>query len=126
MKNFPLKVILTVIFLLAALLTISYFIYLNTDRQVLYNPGVYVNESQGYYSTLIVEVTVDAYRIMDIKILSHEEPPILSEVVFKELPPRIIKANSTEVDGISGATFTSSALLEAVDQALIQAKEGIE
>ena len=89
----------------------------------LYAPGSYINEAEGYYSTLIVEVTVDESRILSIEILSHEEPEILSDIAFKRLLPMMKKKNSHEVDVISGATYTSRALIEAVGNALEQAKE---
>lgn len=89
----------------------------------IYTPGSYTNEAQGYYSTLIVEVTVDESRILDIVIVSHEEPDILADIVFTRLPPMMKKKNSHEVDIISGASYTSNALIEAVGKALNQAKE---
>ena len=89
----------------------------------IYIPGSYTNEAQGYYSTLIVKVTVDESRILDIEIISHEEPDILADIVFKRLPPMMKKKNSHEVDIISGASYTSKALIEAVGKALDQAKE---
>ncbi len=94
--------------------------------EVLYEPGSYVNEAEGYYSTLIVEVTVDDHQIIDIKIISHEEPEILSEIVFKQLPAMMKKKNSVDVDVISGATYTSRALIESVSNALKQAREALE
>lgn len=94
----------------------------STSAQPVYVPGIYENEGVGYYSTLKVRVSVDAYRIESIDILYHEEPEILAKIVFKELPERIIKENSAEVDIVSGATYTSRALLEAVSKALEEAK----
>lgn len=92
------------------------------SKKDIYMPGTYSNEAEGYYSTLKVAVTLDGHNIMSIEILSHEEPEILSEIVFEELPPRIIKANSVDVDVISGATYTSKALINAVEKAIIEAK----
>ncbi len=61
------------------------------DQTPIYQPGTYFNESEGYYSTLLVQVTVNAYNIEDIVILEHEEPEILADVVFKKLPPKSLK-----------------------------------
>lgn len=93
-----------------------------TPSEKIYQPGTYEGLSEGYYSVLKVSVTVDAYRILEINILSHEEPEILSKIVFEELPPKIIKRNNTDIEGISGATYTSASLLDAVGKALEQAK----
>ncbi len=96
------------------------------EKTPIYTPGTYINQAEGYYSTLVVEVTLNPYAIESIKILQHEEPQVLSEIVFEKLPPRIIKAGTTDIDVISGATYTSQALLEAVEQVLIEAKEASE
>jgi uncharacterized protein with FMN-binding domain len=94
------------------------------EKEVKYIPGSYENAGEGYYSTLHVLVTVDAYEIKSIEILSHEEPQILADIVFEKLPPKIIKKNGTDVDIVSGATYTSRALLDAVRKALEQAEVG--
>ncbi len=92
------------------------------EKEAKYIPGSYENVGEGYYSTLHVRVTVDAYKIQSIEILSHEEPQILADIVFEKLPPKIIRKNSADVDIISGATYTSRALLDAVSKALEQAE----
>ena len=84
-----------------------------------YKDGIYYGESEGYYSIIKVEVEVKHGKIYRITILEHNEPEILAQIVFEELPPRIIKNNSTNVDVISGATYTSESLLQAVESALI-------
>mgnify|MGYP002870148775 CR=1 FL=1 len=107
------------IFLIMLTLTVSAC----KTAEIQYKPGSYINEAEGYYSTLIVKVTVDESRILDIEIVSHEEPELLSDIVFKRLPPMMKKKNTHDVDVISGATYTSRALIEAVGKALEQAKE---
>lgn len=97
-----------------------------STREAIYKPGIYYNEAEGYHSTLLVQVEVDRVSITNISIVEHEEPDILSDIVFDELPPRIIKRNGTDIDGISGATYTSKALLLAVEKALEQAREANE
>jgi fumarate reductase flavoprotein subunit len=91
-------------------------------EQPLYYPGLYQGESLGYYLPLAVAVEVDEYQILSIEVISHEEIKILADIVFDELPPRIIKKNSTDVDGVAGATYTSHSLLKAVEEALEKAR----
>lgn len=93
-----------------------------SESAPIYIPGTYINETEGYYSTLRVSVTVDQSHITHIEILSHEEPELLANVVFEELPKAIMKKNNIDVDVISGATYTSEALIDAVKKALEQAK----
>lgn len=96
------------------------------NQTPIYKPGTYFNEASGYHSTLLIQVTVNKYNIEEIIVLEHEEPEILADIVFKELPPRMIKKNTAEVDIVSGASYTSQALITAVDLALRQAKEALE
>ena len=92
-------------------------------RAEIYTPGTYRGETEGYYSPMIVDVTVDAYQITAIQVISLDETPIITETVVQTLPKRIIKANSTAVDTISGATATSKGMIEAVDRALAKARK---
>lgn len=117
-KQYRIKKVSYIVLILVAIMFLSSC----APKEVLYIPGEYTNESEGYYSTLIVKVTVDEYQIISIEILSHEEPEILAEVVFDKLPSRIIKNNGTQIDVISGATYTSRALLESVEKALVEAR----
>lgn len=109
------------------LLTLTIFISLILmaciERDVIYKSGTYIGASEGYHSEISVEVHVDEFNIISIKILENEEPPLLSDIVFAELPPRIIKKNNTIIDVVSGATYTSKALLNAVENALENARE---
>lgn len=94
------------------------------DTTTKFEDGTYYGESEGYYSIIKVSVTVKDGFIEEIQILDHEEPEILSKIVFEELPPRIIKRNSPQVDVITGATYTSRSFIEAVTNALIDAAGG--
>lgn len=91
-------------------------------KEKIYTAGSYLGTSDGYYSKIVVEVVVDDYEIITIDVLENEEPPTLADIVFKTLPPKIIKENSADVDVVSGATTTSKALLDAVEKALEKAR----
>ena len=88
------------------------------SSEKLYQDGVYIGESEGYYSIVKVQVTIQGGRIWDIQILEHEEPEILAKIVFEKMPPKMMKANTNEVDVIAGATYTSQSMIEAVGDAL--------
>lgn len=90
--------------------------------QPVYRAGIYEGNSEGYYSNIHVEVIVDEYHILEVTILDHDEIQILADIVFEEIPPRIMKRNGTDVDSIAGATYTSRSLLRAVEQALEKAR----
>ena len=64
-----------------------------------------------------VQVTFDANKIQSIKVLSQNENPVLAEKVFTDLKDNVVKTNSTDLDAISGATFSSKGFLAAVKDA---------
>lgn len=72
----------------------------------------------GMHPGLIVEVVVVGEQITDVKVLSHGETPGISDPAIAEIPTKIIAAQSTEIDAVSGATMTSNAIKEAVANAL--------
>jgi len=81
--------------------------------------GVYSGENPGGlygWRASRVEVTVQAGRVKDIKIVSSAE-----EADFEQVARQIILAQSLEVDGISGASLTTRAFLKTVETALIPA-----
>lgn len=84
-----------------------------------YKDGVYIGVADGYSGKLTVEVTVKNGRITSVKVLEHSEFEKIEAI--EDMPDRIIEAQSTQgVDAVSGASYTSAAILKAVDLALAQ------
>ena len=84
-----------------------------------YKPGIYQGTGRGKSGDIIVEILVlQNGNIGEMRIVQHSDTPGISDEVFLQLPRSIIKAKSTEIDTISGATFTSRGVLEAVNDAL--------
>ena len=71
----------------------------------------------GKHGDVTVAVTFNAGKIQSIKVVKEQENPVLSKEVFTTLKDRIIETNSADVDIISGATFSSKGLLDAVKDA---------
>lgn len=71
----------------------------------------------GKHGDMTVAVTFDNGKIQDIKVLKQKENPMLAKKVFTELKDNIVATNSIELDSISGATFSSKGLFEAVADA---------
>ncbi len=83
---------------------------------------VYTGEAEGGHGPVIVEVTLDDGEIVDIEVVQHNETEGLGDDAFEQLIPQIIEAQSTEgIDVVSGATVSSEALFEAVNDALSKA-----
>lgn len=87
-----------------------------------YTPGTYTAKATGFNPAVPVEVqvTFDAEKITDIKILNHDDQPFGPQA-FPKVIPEIIAKQSTEVDGMTGATMSSNALKEAVNSCIAQA-----
>ncbi|MBQ7543320.1 MAG: flavocytochrome c [Synergistaceae bacterium] len=88
-----------------------------------YTPGTYTATAKGNNANVPVEVSVtfDAEKITAIEVTKHEETPGLGDKAFELVIPRILEAQSTKVDGMTGATMSSNALKEAVDACIAQA-----
>jgi len=79
--------------------------------------GVHRGRADGFGGELVVEVTVEGGRITAIEVVENSETPFVADNAFKKLIPAIIEAQGP-VDVVSGATFTSRAVEEAVRDAL--------
>lgn len=85
-----------------------------------YRDGTYVGTGTGFAGAITVQVTVSDGKISDISVLSaNDDSPYLDNAM--SLLGNIIAANSTNVDTVSGATFSSVGLIEAVRNALANA-----
>lgn len=80
--------------------------------------GVYSGSADGYNGAINVEVTVESGEITDVRVLSHNDSPGISDPAIEEIPAAIVAGNTTEVEVVSGATFTSQGLMAAVNNAL--------
>ena len=65
-----------------------------------------------------MEVTADANRIYEVTVIEQNETPGIGSVAVEKLPSRIVEANSVNIDGITGATVSSTAIKTAVREAL--------
>jgi len=87
-----------------------------------YIDGVYQGTGEGFRPGLVVEVVIESDIIISVSVIDHNEQnkrywgyPV--EVV----PQWIVEAQSTDVDTVSGATWTSIGIQAAVEDALIKA-----
>ena len=89
----------------------------NTSIPSQLKDGVYNGSASGYGGEIRVKVTVSNGKISDIKVESHSETPEYYDRC-SGIIPNIISSQSTNVDGVSGATFTSNGIKAAVADAL--------
>ncbi len=85
--------------------------------------GTYTGSGSGWAGDITVQVTVSGGKITAIDVLSQNETP---EYWAKasSLISSIIGAQSTSVDDVSGATYSSRGIKSAVENALSKAKKG--
>jgi len=86
-----------------------------------YIPGEYVITVRGMGGKFDVHVTFDANSIVSIEAPENHETENIGSRAIDEVIPAMIEAQSTDVDGVTGATVTSNALKEAVEEAIKQA-----
>jgi len=92
-----------------------------------FTPGTFVATSdiRGYNGPISVEVTIDANgHITGVEVTDHVESDGFYQRAFDNLIPLIISSQTTDVDidAASGATYSSKALLDAVQNALNDAR----
>ena len=87
-----------------------------------YKDGVYEGTGKGNNGDIKVEVTVEGGNITSIVLKEHGETEGIYEAAEKGVVADIITNQSTDVDAVSGATNTSKGIMEAVGNALKEAK----
>ena len=83
-----------------------------------FNPGTYEAEAQGFGGKVNVSVTVSESEITDVTITGDAETPTLGGIAIETMGDAIVGAQTPNVDGVSGATVTSNAIIAAVTEAL--------
>ena len=84
----------------------------STDSQGAYKDGTYTGSAEGFGGNVDVKVTIEAGKISSVDITAAEKEDGI---------PSIISAQSADVDTVSGATFSSTAIRNATKQALDKA-----
>ncbi|WP_234121857.1 FMN-binding protein [Clostridium hydrogenum] len=87
-----------------------------------YKDGTYTGTGTGFQPGMNVTVTVKNNKIASIDITSTNDSAGYFDQASKVVPNEIIQAQSTKVDAVSGATRSSNGIMEAVTDALKNAK----
>lgn len=73
---------------------------------------------EGMGDQIKVRVTYKDDKIKNVEVVEEHESEDVAKEALKVIPKRIVDSNSTEVDVVSGASTTSRAISEAVNDAL--------
>ena len=84
--------------------------------------GVYTGSAEGYGGTIKVKVTIKMGKIDEISVTSHDGETASYYNKAKKIIAKMIKKQSPNVDTISGATYSSSGIKNAVIKALRKAE----
>ena len=88
-----------------------------------FKPGTYEASAQGMGGAVTVKVTFSETEITDVVIEGPNETPGYGDKAIAAMPEQVLKAQSADVDGVSGATITSRAVRQAVSDCIAQAKK---
>lgn len=83
-----------------------------------YLDGIYEGTAKGFGGNITVSVEIKEGSIHAINVMKASEEDGACLEMAKDIIDQIIKADSTEVDTISGATFSSAGIKDAVAKAL--------
>ena len=114
------KKLLCLIMTLAMLLACA-AAYAEAQPEALFTPGSYTAEAQGIFVPVKVTVQVSETEIGVVLIDATGETPELGGVAAEKMAMAIMKAQTPNVDAVSGATVTSNAIKAAATAALEQA-----
>jgi uncharacterized protein with FMN-binding domain len=93
------------------------------DTSVSYKDGVYEGQAEGFDGTVTVKVTIKNGKIKKISNTNTDTPEFFNKA-WKTIKSNVISRQSTsEIDTVSGATFSSHGILGALSQALSKADQ---
>ena len=93
------------------------------DTSVSYKDGVYEGQAEGFDGIVTVKVTIKNGKIKKISNTNTDTPEFFNKA-WKTIKSNVISRQSTsEIDTVSGATFSSNGILGALSQALSRADQ---
>lgn len=94
----------------------------SSDGAAIYTPGTYTASAKGLQSDVTVTMTFDETSITEVIVDASGETPEIGGVAADELAKKILDAQGSEIDAVTGATITSKAAQEAAANCIAQAK----
>ena len=88
----------------------------------LYTPGTYEGTAEGISSTVKVTMTFSETAVTDVVVDTSGETASYGAAAADQLKEQLLAAGSAEIDGVSGSTITSEAVMKAAKSCYAQAK----
>ncbi len=95
---------------------------LQVMAESLYTPGIYEASAQGMGGPVVVTMEFSEDAIISVEAVGELETKGLGDVAIEQLTKDVMNAQSAEVDMVSGATVSSTAMMTAVADCINQAK----
>ncbi len=92
------------------------------DAAIAFTAGTYTASAKGYNGNVTVNVTFSDTAVTAIEVTESSETAHVGDVAFEPMIADMLAANGSGVDSVSGATFSSAALRNAVNDAAEQAQ----
>lgn len=89
--------------------------------EVTYVPGTYSATEAGFGGDITVEMTFDETSITDVVITGDMETDGVGSMAVEQLPEVILDAQSADIEGVSGASISSGAIISAAENCVAQA-----
>ena len=90
-----------------------------TDK---YKDGIYKGQAKGFGGMVVVEITINQGQIEKVNIISADKEDKAYFDMATGVVDEIIENQSADVDAVSGATFSSNGIINAVKQGLEKAE----
>lgn len=98
----------------------------STSITNLYKAGTYTSSTDGMNGPVSVEVKFSDDAIQSVIVIEHKETAGISDAALTQIPANIVNGQTLMVDAVSGATYTSNAIIEAVTDCVVQAGGSVE
>jgi uncharacterized protein with FMN-binding domain/polyferredoxin len=94
----------------------------NTSGKGQYKDGTYTGSGSGFGGTTKISVTIANGKITSVSTISNEDTQRYYNRAIGTITNNAISKQSGSVDTVSGATYSSKGIIEAIQNALSQAK----
>ena len=110
----------------ASLGTLNLTEYSTADKAKKHDfvPGTYSSSAKGMESDVKVTITVDEKSITDVNVDVSGETAGIGAEIGDTVKAQILDAQNSMIDGVAGATVSTTAVKEALDAAIAKAEAG--
>lgn len=79
---------------------------------------ILMGSAEGFGGTITVTIKMEGDDIIDADVEGRDETPDIGGAALQELAEQLVKKDSYEIDGVSGATYTSEGVRNAAKDAM--------